>query len=117
MTTMADEKPNVLVRAARSATAPVRNYLNNHFEMVKEEVRAAGATNAGTAGTAAPAADGGEAWARVAELENLLAEQSVHQARVLARLTEEVVELTARVGDLERIVRQLAVAVAPPVAE
>ena len=78
---MADEKPNVLKRATHSATAPVRNYINNHFEMVKQEVRASGG---------APAAAGGgestDAWARVAELENVLAEQSVHQARVLARL-------------------------------
>ena len=114
---MADEKPNVVVRAARTATAPVRNYLNNHFEMVKEEVRAAGAAHTGAAGSAAAAPDGDDAWARVAELENMLAEQSVHQARVLARLTEEVVELTARIGDLERIVRQLAVAVAAPVRD
>jgi hypothetical protein len=106
---MAEEKPNVLKRATHSATAPVRNYINNHFEMVKQEVRASGS---------APAAgDGGEAtdaWTRVAELENVLAEQSVHQARVLARLTEEVVELSARIEDLERVVRQLAAVVAAP---
>ena len=106
---MADEKPNVLKRATHSATAPVRNYINNHFEMVKQEVRASGG---------APAAAGGgeatDAWARVAELENVLAEQSVHQAHVLARLTEEVVELSARIEDLERVVRQLAAVVAAP---
>ena len=44
----------------------------------------------------------------------MLAEQSVHQARVLARLTEEVVELSARIEDLERVVRQLAAVVAAP---
>jgi hypothetical protein len=109
MSTMAEDKPNVLQRATRSATAPVRNYINNHFEMVKQEVRASGGTPAAT--------DGGEAtdaWMRVAELENVLAEQSVHQARVLSRLTEEVVELTARIEDLERVVRQLAAVVAAP---
>jgi hypothetical protein len=117
MTPMADDKPNVLVRAARAATSPVRDYLNNHFEMVKQEVRSAGATNAGTAAAATGSGDGNDAWARVAELENLLAEQSVHQARVLARLTEEVVELTARIEDVERLLRQLAVAVSAPVAD
>ena len=114
---MADDKPNVLVRAARTATSPVREYLNNHFEMVKQEVRAAGAASAVTGSAGTGSGDGDDAWARVAELENLLAEQSVHQARVLARLTEEVVELTARIEDLERIIRQLALAVAAPVAE
>jgi hypothetical protein len=106
---MAEDKPNVLQRATRSATAPVRNYINNHFEMVKQEVRASGGTPT--------TADGGEAvdaWVRVAELENVLAEQSVHQARVLSRLTEEVVELAARIEDLERVVRQLAAVVAAP---
>jgi hypothetical protein len=116
MSGMADERPNVLVRAARTATAPVRDYINNHFEMVKQEVRAAGAASAGS-GAVTIAADGDDAWARVAELENLLAEQSVHQARVLARLTEDVVELSSRIEDLERVVRQLAVAVAAPVPE
>ena len=114
---MADEKPNVLVRAARTATSPVRDYINNHFEMVKQEVRAAGAASRGADTSVSVAGDGDDAWARVAELENVLAEQSVHQARVLARLTEEVVELSSRIDDLERVVRQLAVAVAVPVPE
>ena len=100
----------VFHRAARSATAPVRNYLNNHFEMVKEEVR----TSAIHPGANQADAD---AWSRVAELENLLAEQGVHQARVLARLSEDVVELSARIEDLERVVRQLAAVVAAPVPE
>jgi hypothetical protein len=110
MNAMADDKPNVVQRATRTATAPVRNYINNHFEMVKQEVRA-------NAAGPAPDSTAGEspgAWSRVAELENLLAEQSVHQARVLSRLTEEVVELAARIEDLERVVRQLATVVAAP---
>jgi hypothetical protein len=107
---MTDETDNVLRRASRAATAPLRNYINNHFEMVKQEVRAAGSHPPGS-GTDA------DAWSRVSELENVLAEQSVHQARVLARLTEEIVELTVRVGDLERVVRQLAIVAAPPVPD
>ena len=73
---MADDKPNVLVRAARAATSPVRDYLNNHFEMVKQEVRATGAAHAGAGGAAAGSGDTDDAWARVAELENLLAESA-----------------------------------------
>ena len=103
----------VFHRAARSATAPVRNYLNNHFEMVKEEVRA----SADHPAAVAPSGADGDAWSRVAELENLLAEHGVHQARVLARLSEDVVELSARIEDLERVVRQLATVVAAPVPE
>ena len=106
----------VFHRAARSATAPVRNYLNDHFEMVKEEVRAAGSRPAGDdPGT--PSGADADAWSRVAELENLLAEHGVHQARVLARLSEDIVALTARIEDLERVVRQLAAVVAAPVPE
>jgi hypothetical protein len=36
---------------------------------------------------------------------------------VLARLSEDVVELSARIEDLERVVRQLAAVVAAPVPE
>ena len=108
----------VFHRAVRSATAPVRNYLNNHFEMVKEEVRTSAIhPGANQAVGGAPAAADADAWSRVAELENLLAEHGVHQARVLARLSEDVVELSARIEDLERVVRQLAAVVAAPVPE
>ena len=104
----------VFHRAVRSATAPVRNYLNNHFEMVKEEVRTS--ANHPVAGAPDGVTDA-DAWSRVAELENLLAEHGVHQARVLARLSEDVVELSARIEDLERVVRQLAAVVAAPAPE
>ncbi len=100
-------------RAARSVTAPVRGYLNDHFEMVKEEVRRVG----DTARPATTVPDGGttdEAWARVAELESLLAEQSVHQARVMARVGDEMAALTDRVAELEQLVRTLAELLAPP---
>jgi hypothetical protein len=99
-------------RAARSVAAPVRGYLNDHFEMVKEEVRRVGATSA-----AQPAPAGGttdEAWVRVAELENLLAEQAVHQARVMARVGDELASLTDRVAELEALLRTVIEIVAPP---
>lgn len=101
-------------RAARSVTAPVRGYLNDHFEMVKEEVRRVGAT----APASAPAAGGtgttDEAWARVAELENLMAEQAVHQARVMARVGDELAALTDRVAELEALLRTVVDLVAAP---
>jgi hypothetical protein len=106
---MPGERRSVLGRAARSATAPVRGYLNDHFEMVKQEVR--------TSRPGAVAAGDPAAWERVAELESVLAEQSLHQARVLARLSDEVAALSARVAELDRVVRQVAEIVAPPVAE
>jgi len=89
-------------RAARAATAPVRGYLNDHFEMVKQEVR-----------HHAPAVqiDETAAWLRVAELENTLAELSLYQGRVLSRLSENVDDMTARIEDLERVIRQLAAVV------
>lgn len=101
-------------RIARGATAPVRGYLNDHFEMVKEEVRRVGAT-APEAAAAGGTTD--EAWARVGELENLLAEQAVHQARVLARNADELAALSARVEELEALVRTLVELLAPPVAD
>ena len=94
-----------LAKAARSTTAPFRNFFNDHFEMVKDEVRRTASLN-----TVAPAPTGGgdaAAWKRVAELENNLAEQALYQARVLTRLTDDVEQLSAQVDDLERLVRQL----------
>jgi hypothetical protein len=88
-------------RAAKSATAPVRNYVNNHFEMVKQEIR--GQTE-----------DGG--WQRVAalvnELEATIAETSLHEARILARLRDESTVLQQRLAELERVVGRLADVVA-----
>ena len=102
-------------RAARTVTAPVRGYLNDHFEMVKEEVRRVGATpppdTAGSRGTT------DEAWDRVAELENLLAEQAVHQARVMARVGDELAALTDRVAELETLLRTVVEIVAAPEPE
>ena len=99
-----------LRRAARAATSPVRGYLNDHFEMVKDEVRTA--AHAAPTATAPVVVDDSAAWVRVAELENTLAELSLYESRVMARMTDEVAELNVRIGDLERIVRQLASVVA-----
>jgi hypothetical protein len=87
--------------AARSVTAPVRNYVNHHFEMVKDEIRRSGGGPV----------DEATAWQRVAELENALTELSLYEGRLISRLTDEVAGLTARIDDLERVVRQLAAVV------
>ena len=99
-----------IARAARATTAPLRNFFNEHFEMVKDEVR----RNARSADSGGGEGDA-KSWQRVAELENNLAEQSLYQARVLNRLSDDVADLAGRIEDLERVVRQLAeVAAARP---
>jgi len=90
----------------RRLTGPLRDYFNQHFEMVKDEVRTTAAS--GGAATSADTA----AWERVAELENALAELSVHQTHAIGRLSDEVAALGERVADLERIVAQVADVVA-----
>ncbi|MEO6654433.1 MAG: hypothetical protein ABIP17_17475 [Ilumatobacteraceae bacterium] len=102
-----------LRRIARGATAPVRGYLNEHFEMVKDEVRRTSALTPPPVAVAIPAAvDDSASWVRVAELENTIAELSLYQTRVITRMTDEVAELNVRFDELERIVRQLAAVVA-----
>lgn len=68
--------------AARRATAPLRQFFNQHFEMVKTEVRSA-------------AADEGE-----------------HTRQAVAELGQAVGELSAQVAELERTVNRLADVVA-----
>lgn len=89
--------------AARAATSPVRNYVNQHFEQVKDEIR-----------NQRPVVDidQGEAWDRVADLENTLAEISLHHARVLATLSDRVEDTNVRIAELERLVERLADVVA-----
>ncbi len=83
--------------AARAATSPVRNYINRHFEMVKDEIR-----------SHQPVVDAGAAWERVAELENTVSEMSLHQAQILARLRDQLGEVDRRLAGLETLVERLA---------
>ena len=83
----------------RAATAPMRGYFNNHFEMLKHEVH----EHNPSGGAGDPAA-----WDRVAQLENTIAELSLYQGRLLTRMSDNVSDLASRVDDLERVVRQLA---------
>lgn len=94
-------------RAARSVTAPAREYFNGHFEMLKQEIRHASEASA-------PAhVDLEPVLARLDELAELLAEQGAHQARSLARQTEETAALRERVEELEHILHRLVSVVAP----
>lgn len=88
---------------ARAATAPVRNYLNDHFEMVKDEVRQSAAT---------VSVDESGAWRHLSELESSIAELSLYQARVVGRLSDDVSDLVGRIDELERVVSQLAAVIA-----
>lgn len=101
-----------LRRGARAATSPIRGYFNDHFEMVKDEVRRTSASTAAPVAVTAPVVvDDSASWVRVAELENTIAELSLYQTRVMTRMTDEVAELNVRIDELERIVRQLAAVV------
>lgn len=97
-----------LKSAARAATSPMRNYLNQHFEMLKHEIR-----------EQRPAArDDGvdDAWLRLDELQNQLAEISLHHARILAGLRDELREHLAatdrRLDELEGLIAKVADVVA-----
>lgn len=83
-------------RAVRGVTAPFRDYLNNHFEMVKTEVRER------TVVVEQP-----EFALRLAELETTVSESVLHETRVLAQLRDETSDLAKRVEELERLVERL----------
>ena len=86
-------------QVARAATAPVRNFFNQHFEMVKHEVR----THTG---------DQVHLANLIHELESTVAETSLHQARTIARLRDDSAALQARVVELERVIERLTEVVA-----
>ncbi len=90
-----------LRNAARAATSPVRGYFNQHFEQVKSEIR-----------NQKVELDDDDAWTRVADLENLLAEMALHHSQSLARLADEVATANDRIAELERLVERLADVVA-----
>ena len=98
-----------LSKAARSTTAPFRNYFNEHFEMVKHEVRTARVVDT------RQEAQVDELRAVVADLEAGLVEQSIHHARALVATQETLGRLEARIADLERSIDRLADVVAASV--
>ena len=95
-----------LGKVARSSTSPLRNYFNHHFEMVKHEVREASAARTETDEQLAALR------AVVADLESGLVEQSLHHARALARVREDVGRLDQRLAGLERTLDRLTDVVA-----
>ncbi|MAT07123.1 MAG: hypothetical protein CL424_18980 [Acidimicrobiaceae bacterium] len=99
-----------LTKAARSATAPFRNFFNDHFEMVKHEVRTANAAGSHSD-------DRSEALRLVvADLEAGLVEQSLHHARALVAAQESLEQLSARIDELQRAVDRLGDVVAASVS-
>ena len=104
-------------RVLRGSTAPMRSYLNEHFEQVKAEVRLGTETvisrtaelTQGSGGAAS--VSNLDAWTRVNELESSIAEVALHQSRTIDRLTDEVSTLSDRIVELERVVASLAAVV------
>lgn len=88
-------------RVARGATSPLRDFFNQHFEMVKAEIRSV------DAGAELPALQ-----AVIADLEADLVEQSLHHARVLSRLRADIEGLDNRIVELERLIGRLTDVVA-----
>jgi BMFP domain-containing protein YqiC len=88
-----------ITRAARSTTSPFRNFFNQHFEMVKHEVRTAGAVHARPENDAL--------HMMLADLEAGLVEQSLHHAKALARVRDDLDQLDARLAAIERSVDRL----------
>jgi hypothetical protein len=92
-----------LRNAARSATAPVRGFVNTHFEMAKDEVRRQAAT------VRESVADQQQHIARLTEV---TAESGVHQARLVVQLRGEVEALRAEITELRDAVAELGRAIA-----
>lgn len=84
---------------ARSVTAPARNYINNHFEMTKNEVRAL-----------VPQIASLQASQRVepvSELADVINETSLFQSRMIADARAEVAETRAQIDRLSADVAEL----------
>lgn len=87
---------------ARRLGAPARNYINQHFEMTKQEVREQVASLRG-------AADHNESVDRLAEV---TAETSLHQMQSLAKLRSELADVRAELTETRQAVDALAAVVA-----
>lgn len=104
MTSTNDTSRSPARRVARAVTAPARNYLNQHFEQVKDEIRRQGDTTPDTPGVSAD---------RAAAIEAQFAEQALHQTQAISRLTDEVAALGERIGELEAQLLRLIEIVTP----
>jgi hypothetical protein len=90
---------------ARSATAPLRGYLNNHFELTKQEVR-------GQVGDLSQRLSGLDQFSdTIDSLANSLAEVHVHHTRSIVGLRDELAELQRVVAELGDDVNALTSAI------
>lgn len=88
-----------LKSVARSATAPARNYINNHFEMTKAEVRGL-VDQLGDL-------DQSSRNASILELGNVVAETALYQSRMISQSRSDVESLRSEVAELTALVDQL----------
>lgn len=90
-----------VVRAAvRGVGAPLRGFFNQHFEMVKTDLR----------GSAA------EVQQRLAEITNFVTETNLHNAKIIAGLRSEVREMADQVARLQEtndLLREAVTALTP----
>jgi hypothetical protein len=85
---------------ARSVTAPARNYINNHFEMTKSEVRSL-VPQIASVQVSKPAES-------MSELADVINETSLFQSRMIADTRAEVAEIRAQIGRLSADVAELS---------
>jgi hypothetical protein len=84
---------------ARATTAPARNYLNNHFEMTKEEVR-------GLIQQIAELDHSGQSES-TRELSNVVAETALFQSRMISDTRTEIDDLRTEVRQLTTLIDRL----------
>ena len=97
--------PQQLKAVVRSATAPARNYINNHFEMTKAEVRAVvaqvSALNISAPVEARPTQP-------LLELADVVAETSLFQSRMIADTRAEIAEVRAEIAKVSCDIAELS---------
>ena len=93
--------PNPLSRLASAVTAPVRGYVNNHFEAVKDEVRMQSGRSHD------------QVVASITAVDQHQAERADRLDARVAELADRVAALTAEVDELRETNRRMAAVVAP----
>jgi glycosyltransferase involved in cell wall biosynthesis len=94
---------------ARRATSPVRNYVNSHFELTKQELREQiGALARRQDRVLAEIAGLDRLSESIESLASTMADMHVHQTRTTIGLADELRELRDTVGELRDDVRTLA---------
>lgn len=105
----------------RSISSPIRNFINQHFEAVKDEVRAQSARVIESFDGRAANGDGtaqlDEAWRTVGQLENSMLEAMLHQSVTINKLSATCEQLGERIESLERSVNRVAAVLAEVISE